>query len=361
LRDYEIAKIDPNFRLISGLPEEISWHSCQEAPIQVSGLAVCQGQRFWRLPGSVSSKISENVDLLAKHTAGGRLRFRTDSPYVALQVRLLTGGLMPHMPLSGKSGCDIYLGSLPSVYKKSAFPADESQETYEALLYKAAELEEVTVNLPLYNGVKAVQIGISPQAQLAGPTPYALPLPIVYYGSSITQGGCASRPGNSYQAILTRRLNVDHLNLGFSGSAKGEPAMAQYIAGLAMSAFVLDYDHNALTREDLAATHERFFQIVSARQPELPVIMVSKPDFETVNVERDYDARDSAARREIIRRTYEHAKAAGYENVWFVDGEKLFGACGRDSCTVDGTHPNDLGFMRMAESLEPILRQALRL
>lgn len=119
-----------------------------------------------------------------------------------------------------------------------------------------------------------------------------------------------------------------------------------------MSAFVLDYDHNANSAEDLEATHEKFFQIICASNPELPIIMVSRPDFET-------DAQDSRIRRAIICKTYENAKAAGHKNVLFVDGETLFGTRGRDSCTVDGVHPNDLGFMRMAEGLYPILKQAL--
>lgn len=349
---FKLTEIDPNFAIDSTFPDEIAWFNCQEPPIEIFGLAVCEGENFWRLPEDYH-QINQGIQTLAKHTAGGRIRFRTDSPFVALAVKLLNTGLMVHMPLTGKSGCDIYLGAGgKSVYKMTALPVDNLTQSYGAVCFKKPEMEDVTVNLPLYNGIKAVYIGISPKAKIASPTPYSLTKPIVYYGSSITQGGCASRPGNAYPAILSRWLDADYLNLGFSGSAKGEPEMAEYIAQLEISVFVMDYDHNAKTKEELAATHQRFFQQIRKANPSLPVIMLSKPDFAK-------DPEDSAARREIIRNTYEQAKAEGDENVWFVDGELLFGSLMPDSCTVDGIHPNDLGFMRMAETVRPLLAEVI--
>ncbi len=362
MNSYDITKDDPNFITDSALPQDLRWFNCQQDPFEVLGLAVCAGQRFWRLPEGIIHQVNDGVSSLAKHTAGGRIRFRTDSSSVALRVKLLNTGAMSHMPLSGQSGCDIYLGSGKQIsYKMTAMPASAEVVAYEAICYKSDLMEDVTVNLPLYNGVVAVYIGLNADSTTEKPTPYRVKLPVVYYGSSITQGGCASRPGNSYQGILSRWLDADHLNLGFSGSAKGERVLAEYIANLSMSAFVLDYDHNATTIEELEATHEPFFQIISNANPALPIIMVSKPDFERESPDQVYNAHNSRIRREIIRRTYENAKASGRENVWFVDGETLFGTKGRDSCTVDGVHPNDLGFMRMAEGLYPVLKQALGL
>ncbi len=195
-------------------------------------------------------------------------------------------------------------------------------------------------------------MGFRAESEVRAPSEYRLPLPFVTYGSSITQGGCASRPGNSNQGQLSRWLDSDYQNLGFSGSARGEPAMAEYIAGLDMSAFVLDYDHNAPDPDHLAKTHEPFFRAVRSKNPGLPVIMVSKPDF-------DNNPADSAARRDIIRGTYENAVRAGDRQVWFVDGESLFGPEDRWACTVDTVHPNVLGFYRMAKGIYPALREAL--
>lgn len=108
---------------------------------------------------------------------------------------------------------------------------------------------------------------------------YAVKKPVVYYGSSITQGACASRPGNCYESILSRRLDCDYINLGFSGSAKGEDAIVDYIIGLDMSVFVMDYDYNAPTPEHLEKTHSKMFKAIRAEHPTLPIIIMPRPKF----------------------------------------------------------------------------------
>ena len=139
--------------------------------------------------------------------------------------------------------------------------------------------------------------------------------------------------------------------MGFSGSARGELEMADYLSALPMSVLVYDYDHNAPDADWLARTHEAFFRRIRANRPTLPVVMLTRPDF-------DFDPA-SPARREVIRRTFENARASGDKNVYFIDGETLFGAAERQFCTVDGCHPNDLGFYRMADAVEPVLREIL--
>jgi len=205
--------------------------------------------------------------------------------------------------------------------------------------------------LPLYNGLKTLVLALPPEAQLLeGRTP-RIERPIVFYGSSVTQGACASKAGSCYTTLLARRLDAAQLNLGFSGSARGDVDMAHYIASLDMSLFVYDYDHNAPALEHLQATHEPFFRIIREAQPDLPVVMLSRSGGQP-GAERD-------ARRETIRNTYLHAVHAGDRHVWFVDGQTLFGEKGRDLCTVDVTHPTDIGFLRMADGLEPLLREIL--
>ena len=209
------------------------------------------------------------------------------------------------------------------------------------------------VQMPLYAPISSLKIGVSEGSSLgAWQGEYTHKKPIVFYGSSITQGGCASKVGSAYTTILCRRLDAPQVNLGFSGNGKGEENMARYIAGLPMSLFVLDYDHNAPTPEHLEKTHEPFFRIIREAQPELPIVMISRPSF-------DMTPHENALRREIIRKTYEHAIAAGDQHVVFVDGETLYGKTDRDMCAVDGTHPNDLGFWRIAEALEPVLYSSL--
>jgi hypothetical protein len=147
-------------------------------------------------------------------------------------------------------------------------------------------------------------------------------------------------------------LGTELINFGFSGCGRGELAVAQAISELELSAFVMDYDHNAPDPEHLKATHEAFFKEVRKHRPDLPIILVSKPDFDT-------NSWENMLRREIIQETYDNALNSGDQHVYFVDGETLFGDYERDACTVDGCHPNDLGFMRMADVITPVVKEAI--
>ena len=189
--------------------------------------------------------------------------------------------------------------------------------------------------------------------------PYRDVAPIVYYGNSITQGGCASRPGNSYQNILSRQLGIDHVNLGFSGSGLAEDAMANYLASLSMSAFVCDYDHNALTPEHLQNTHYKLYKTIRQKHPDVPYIMISRPDFYYDNIYIG-GAENSIKRRRIILDSYHAAIDSGDSNVYFIDGERIHTGTYGDCCTVDGGHPNDLGFALFAEQIGDVLRRSLR-
>jgi len=344
-----IGSVDPNFLLGSKLSqEEYIWYNCQSDPFEIRGLEQHEGETFRRVPEELAKRVSEGVLFLSAHTAGGRVRFSTDSSKIAVRVQSLGPFLMPHMPLTGISGVDIYLNG---VFTGGVRPDNPNGGWFEGFVQNKAGQAEVEINLPLYNGVKTVLIGIDKGASVGKPRAYKYDKPVVYYGSSITQGGCASRPGNSYQGFLSRWLDTDHINLGFSGNGKGEPLMAEFIAKHEMSAFVMDYDHNAPNPEHLGNTHENFFRIIRKAHPSLPVIFVSKPDI-------GKNPEDEEARREIIRKTYHNALLSGDRNVWFVDGGKLLGK-DYDACTVDTSHPNDLGFYRMAEGIYPFLKAAL--
>ncbi len=335
----------------------MKYYSILEAPIEVTGLSVKQDGKFYRLPLEIIDRISDGVRTLAKDSAGGCVRFSTDSKNVEVKVTLKNGGCMSHMPLTGMSGTDIYFDGL---FTATARPDSAQKTEYSGVGTRPTVLEKgmhkVECFLPLYNGITAMEIGIDDDATLAAPPKYTVEKPVCFYGSSITQGGCASKPGNSHAAFLARWLDFPQINLGFSGNAKGEPLMARYIATLDMSAFVLDYDHNAPDVEHLAATHSKFFNIVREAQPELPIVIVSMPDFDVLPSDR-------IRRREIIKNTFFEAVRAGDKKVWFVDGESLFGTYDtlndRRACTVDGCHPNDLGFYRMADVIRPVLTEAL--
>jgi hypothetical protein len=335
------------------------FRSCFDAPFEIRGLAnPDESGKLYRVPESVFPMMSDSLSYLSKCTAGGRVRFKTNSPYIIVKVELMEGDkIMPHMPVTGISGVDLYAGSGENCrYKKTIIPPSHWVKEYDGVYYTEIsenKLEDITLNLPLYNGVDNIYIGLKDGSVVEAPLPYSVDKPVVYYGSSITQGGCASRPGNSFDAIVSRWLDCDHVNLGFSGNGFGELFMAEYIAGLDMSACVID-NFNIKDAEHIKTAHEPFFRTIRAARPDLPVVIISSPYYIP-------DTPVHAEYRAIVRQTYDNAVRAGDQNVYYIDGKTIYGSKDIDACTVDCVHPNDLGFMRMAETIYPVLKKVLGL
>ena len=347
----DIASIDPNFKVASKIDKpDMRYYDVKLPPFCIYGVYFDDG-KFRRMPERVAAQVNPRVHVLHSNTAGGRVRFKTDSPYVAIFAKMPSIGKMPHFPLTGSAGFDLYVSEETEQYVGTFMPPFTIEDGFESVLdFPDARPREITIDLPLYSDVSELYIGVSEQAKLEAPKPYLQKKPIVYYGSSITQGGCASRPGMSYESILCRRFGIDYLNLGFSGNAKAEDTIAEYISGLEMSVFVYDYDHNAPNLEHLKNTHERMFRTIRAAQPELPIVLLSRPKYRLTNGEKK--------RLEIIRTTYLHAKEGGDRNVWLIDGPTLMQYAG-DEGTVDNCHPTDLGFASMACVLGDLLEKIL--
>lgn len=316
-----IPEIDPNFNLSTTLGiDDIAFYNVRQEPFRVYGICDYKnGAEFCRMPPDIANSVSERVGILNFNTSGGRVRFKTDSKYVAIKVIMPYGIIKPHMPIVGSYGFDLYINrNGSSTYYKSFIPPTKIDDGYESVIhFKDNSQRDLTINFPLYNPVTELYIGIQQSSALLSGDEYKFKTPVVYYGSSITQGACASRPGNCYPAIISRKLDCNYINLGFSGSAKAEDIIAEYISGLNMSAFVYDYDHNAPDTEYLAATHQKMFRKIRGKNPELPVIMISKPDIKP-------DSPEDIKRRDIIYANYINALNSGDKNVYFIDGESLF-------------------------------------
>ena len=349
----KIEEIDRNFLTAAEIDEpDLVWLNAREAPFVINGVfydeeAGC----FLRMPKEIAEKVSPGVARLNRHTSGGRVRFRTDSVAIAIRAKMTNRDPMAKMTLAGQSGFDLFRGTERGmIHSHTFFPPVGVTEGFSNLQKADGVLRDYLLHFPLYDEVNELWIGLKKGAVLEAPTPYRDPLPIVYYGSSITQGGCASRPGNTYQAMIARKLNMDFVNLGFSGNAKGGETIARYIASLEMKAFVCDFDHNCKTAEELAAVHEPLVRTVRAAHPDLPIVLVSSP--RSIRGEKKF-----LERRRVVIGTYEKLKAEGDKNLSFVDGLTLFEGDFWDSCTVDETHPNDLGFARMAQKIgEPLFK-----
>ena len=352
----DVSKIDKNFAVEYKDEGGVVFYDVKNEPFKVYGLYDYKNQeRFKRLPDEVAANVNPGVKNLYLHTAGGRVRFTTDSPYIVIEAELAGAPEMVHMPLSGSAGFDLYEdGALSSEYRGSFLPPYRPNGIYKSkIAVRSGKVRNYTIHFPLYCGVKKLLVGIQEGSTLGVGKEYKNSSPVVYYGSSITQGGCASRPGNSYQNIASRRLELDHINLGFSGNGRGEKTIVDYMASLDMCAFVSDYDHNAPNPEHLDRTAREMYRTIREAHPDMPYIMMTKPDF------RKLTEHESVARRKVIFDIYSDGILSGDKNLYFIDGESLFSGAYREMCTVDGTHPNDIGFALMADAVCDTLAHAL--
>lgn len=349
-----ITEIDRNFSVATKLAERnIVWRDAGDRAFVRYGLAKTD-EAYLRMPRKTAQAVNDGVGGLCDNTSGVRIRLCTDSPYIAIQVGYRDLCRLAHMPLSGTGGFDLYreVGG-QQFYVGAYIPPVDAQDTYEGIVYTgntAGKPVNYVLNLPPYSAVNKLYIGLKEGSRTEAPDGYYNRLPVVFYGSSITQGACASRPGSIYQNFLSRALNMDYISLGFSGSARGEKSIADYIAGLEMSVFVSDYDHNAPSAAYLADTHYALYETIRGRCPDLPYIMISHPD-------RYID--DALMRRKTVMESYVRAVNAGDRHVYFIDGDSLFAGLEYDACTVDICHPNDLGMYRMAQGMLPLLKNLL--
>lgn len=345
----DISKIDKNFKVETKIDREgLTFYDIDEAPFKIHGV-FREGDHYVRMPADVAKSVGEGVFSLHNHMAGGRVRFVTDSPYVAISVKLNHAYKMSHFAFTGSIGCDMYSGTR---YIGTIVPPTNVIDQYEGVInVPFTDEHEYTINMPLYSGINKMYVGIKDGSVLKAAPDYRIEKPIVYYGSSITQGGCASRPGNAYQNIISRELDCDFVNLGFSGSAKAEDEMANYIANLDMSVFVYDYDHNAPTLDHYKKTHERMFKIIREKNPDIPILMMTRPKY--------YLTDEEQARLQVMLNTYNNAIAAGDKNVYFIKGPDLIEpVC--EFGLVDGGHPNDSGFVSMAHVVGSKLKEILK-
>jgi len=307
-----------------------------------------------RLPARLKESFRPAVWGLAQDPGGGRIRFRTDSTSVGIVAENPGFSNMHHMPSVGENGFDIYVGR---DYLSSAWPDKDGKIVQTWGVGRERKMRDITIYLPLYKAVTIQSLSFDPDARLEPATPYGVSKPVVYYGSSITQGGCASNPGGSCQAILERKLNADFVNLGFSGNGLGEPALAEAVREIDASCIVLDFWGNP-SAEQYAAALPVFVDLLRQKRPEVPILVTSPFYFPSEEVNAAA-ARSQATKRRFAHDFVESRRKKGDHKITFVDGLKMLN---RDQTggLVDGIHPNSLGFYFNAQGLEPFLKKALR-
>ena len=346
----DISKIDKNFEIKSDIQKEgIVWRDAKDEPFKIFGLLTNE-EGYVRMPSAEAAEVSEFVANLNRHTSGGRVTFETDSQYLAISAKTVASPAS-HMTYLCSTGFDVYMdeGDGLEFYKPLIPPMGKND--YECIIeFESVKTRKFMIHFPLYSEVKSLYIGLDGKAELNSYNPYKPIKPIVFYGSSVTQGGCASRPGNNYTSIVSYKTGIDFTGLGFSGSAKGEKRLAEYIAGLEMSAFVYSYDINDIyDNEGKRERHYQFYDIVRKAHPDIPIIVTSAGY-------SWYDKELIAAGRPIIMETLEKARANG-DNVYYVDGQTVYGEEYKSCATVDGCHPNDFGFVMMADAILKVFKE----
>lgn len=343
----DISTIDENFKIRKTTDGDCDYYDAAEKPFTVYGGFNEKERGFVKMPYAVAEKVSAGVLWGSGCGAGIRIAFSTDSKKIKLDAEIRDKCLMNHMAFIG-SACF----SLSEDYDgKTAFIGNFVTDMNGGLNVCKGELNlkggktrNYVLHLPLYSGVRKLSLGFDKESKVCAYEKFKGKKKILYYGSSITQGGCASRPDNSYQELVSERTGYDYVNLGFSGSAKAEDVMIECLKNSACDIFVCDYDHNAPDAEYLEKTHKKLYDAFrsSPLHKDLPVIFLSKPDGK-----RDPNGEK---RFGIIKATFDYAKNKG-DNVYLIDGRTIYPEEIREHCAVDGCHPTDLGFFFMAKAI----------
>ncbi|NLL83305.1 MAG: hypothetical protein GX230_03585 [Lentisphaerae bacterium] len=362
MAERKIEDMDTNFKQAAPVADEkgIVWRAPTDGPFEVRGLWWYKENDYGysRLPKRAEQIVRPDVWSLGQCPASGRVCFRTDSTMLALRHENSRTGNMVHFAITGSDGLFVYEGEplLERPWNMSVPYLGGTAMEKEIVRDMPRRMRTFTVYLPLYAPLSKIEIGLDAEAVIEAPPPCRLDKPIVFYGTSITQGGCASTAGGDFVSAVGRKLNLDVINLGFSGNGRGEPEMAHLIAEIDAAAFVLDYCANT-TVNLLDETLPVFIDILRQKHPETPIICMSKIHYygEVFNAAGRINCEKQ---RDVMIRHYIERRGAGDNNIHFIDGWSLVGA-GEDMALVDGVHPTSQGFAIMAERLVAPLRHVL--
>ena len=312
-----------------------------------------------RLPVSYKEKVREPVWALSKASAGVTVRFHTNSTSINLKWSVLNDLDMPHMASTGIKGIDLYTkynnkwryvttaGALVGLktYQNKSIPADSINE-YELIKNMTPEFREYKLFLPLYDGVTKLEIGIDSNATIKKAIPNSQK-PIVFYGTSITQGGCASRPGMAHTNIISRELDVDCINYGFSGNGRMETPIVELISEIDASFYVIECMQN-MDAEQVSERVRPLVDMIRTKHPRTPIVLVENMMYTTAFLDQTIETRliqENAA----LKNEYDKIIKSGTPNIFYIkDNQDLLVD---NEGTVDGVHLTDLGFLRYADYL----------
>lgn len=333
----------------------ITWHDVRAWGVEGKGWRRT-ARYFDRFPAHAEGVVRDAVWNLSRHSAGMSVRFRTDSEDIRVRYTLLSDRLgMPHMPPTGVSGLDLYARDESGVDRWVSVVKPNAREMEVVLAQGLLPgYRTYTIYLPLYNGVESLDIGLSSESRFVPSSPRA-EKPIVFHGTSIMHGACASRPGMAFPSILGRRLGRSIINLGFSGNGRMEREVGTLLTELDPALWVIDCLPN-MNGEAVAERAEPFIRQLRTAHPDIHIVLVEDRTYANAPFLPRLRERNEGS-REAFRAVYARLLDSGMTDLSYVEGDQLLGDDAE--ATTDGSHPNDLGMMRYADVLEPVLRSAL--
>jgi hypothetical protein len=299
-----------------------------------------------RFPASYKGKVREEVWELSKCSAGITIRFSSNSTVLRVKWELLNDLKMNHMAETGIKGVDLYFKNENGwQYVNTARPSGKIND-FLVVSNMTPELREYKMYLPLYDGVTKLEVGIDSLSKIIMPVRNHNK-PIVFYGTSITQGGCASRTGMVHTSIISRKLGVECINFGFSGNGKMEKPVVELISGIDALFYVIECTEN-MTPEEINDSSAPLVEIIRKKHPSTPIVFVNNLLYEKSSLDEE-TLKSIDLKNEMCKRVFKTMTNAGYKNIYFIDKE---GSIGKDhEATVDGVHLTDLGFLRYADYL----------
>ena len=345
------AKITPT---VEG---KLAWYNAEDWGVEGRGWETDQLARYFdRLPASAEKKVRKPVWNLSRHSAGMAVRFETDATEIHVNYKLYSANLaMSHMPATGVSGADLYAKDEKGVWRWVAVTRPSSQIVKTLMIIGLRPgKREYMLYLPLYNGVDSFSVGVPKDNSFEGLAPRK-DKTILFYGTSITHGACASRPGMPHPAIIGRRMNMPVINLGFSGNGRMEKEVGDYLIQLDPAVYVIDCLPN-MNADMLKERAVPLIQQIRKARPDTPIVMVEDRTNTNAWILPSRMERHRSS-RVVFKEAYETLVKSGMKKLYYVEGEPLLGDDSEGA--TDGSHPSDLGFMRQANVIEPAIRKAL--
>ena len=336
----------------------LAWHDVTTWGVEGRAWPELERKRWFdRLPAVADGRVTTAVWNLSRDSAGLMVRFKTDATVIWADSTVLKEKLNgANMTPIGASGLDLYARDENGVWRWVGVSRPDKKTTRQEIIAGLAPgFREYAVYLPLYNGVEKLSLGVPPDAKFEVLAPRT-EKPIVFYGTSITHGASASRPGMVHTAILGRRLDRPVVNLGFSGNGRMDAAVGELLVKIDAVVFVIDCLPNMVAE----AVREKCIPLVKqlrAARPETPIVLVE--DRRNTNSwilpKRNQHHTDNHA---ALRECFEKLQAEGVKGLFYIFGDDLLGHDAEGA--TDGSHPNDLGFVRQADVMEPVIRAALK-